>query len=108
MSNEQEGVDGLPTAAIVSFAGEETHEFEAYGSDETDLTYKDNVEQGDELVRRKDVADLIQDKINQMEEKKNEISTEDLKESEVAQKLFSEYRAVKGQFKELLDEVEHQ
>jgi len=58
MSSEEFETD-LPVAAIVSFAGEESHEFEAYGTDETDLTYKDDVEQGDELVRKVDAEEAI-------------------------------------------------
>ncbi len=52
---------GLPVAAIVSFVGEESHEFEAYGTDETDLTYKDDVEQGDKVVLKSDAEDAIQE-----------------------------------------------
>jgi len=57
MSSEEE--PDLPVAAVVSFAGEESHEFEAYGTDETDLTYKDDVEQGDKVVLKSDAEAAI-------------------------------------------------
>lgn len=93
----------IPTAAIVSFAGEETHEFEAYGSDETDLTYRDNVEKGDELVRR---SDHEQDKQEAVERERQRIQNliEKMKQEVKGTRLHS--ADVIEAFNELLDEVE--
>jgi len=98
---EQEQDEGLPTVATYTLSTDYSQGIIWHRNNETDLS------EGDELVRREDVEQLIKDQVKKLREKRNSIPNEKLKDSEEASHKFYALSNKIKELEELLERVQN-